>query len=418
MSENSSSQSFLRSLRFAAGRLYADIVNTYGKARSALLMDQYDRRRRKAPHDGPIRVGFIAQMPEVWDKQMSLFSFMLEDPRFDPCVIYLNHYDFVKKEISPDKNDKQFYEALYGPENVRDFFTEPSFSLDDFDYLFYDRPYNNYFPECLQTTQAMKHARLCMINYGADDWEMPFFYPSFAMGIRLWFGSNTHEYKIHRDLFGHSRHHRVFDIGYPAYEYYHALETVPGRNRILWTPRWSYNEQVGGYRIGGSHFFEYVNQLIAFAESHDVTLVIRPHPLMFENLIHEKMMTEDDLRKLKERCAEAGVRFDPNRIVADTFRETDILISDYSSILGLFLASGKPIIYCPSGIPLNDECLLQVNSMYHAESWEQVESALLRLLDGDDPMKEKREAVINSSLLKRRGSVRAIADVVAQDYST
>ena len=138
---------------------------------------------------------------------------------------------------------------------------------------------------------------------------------------------------------------------------------------------------------------------------------------MFSNLIQEKKMTEEDVRNLKQKCTDLGIRFDTNQIIAETIQETDILVSDYSSILSLFLSTGKPIIYCPGSIPLNEECQRQVDTMYTAESWADLEQALLSLLDGRDPKQGARQAVMAEPLRKARHAAASIADVVWQDYT-
>ena len=417
MSATGSGKSIFKHLRARAGRLYSSALNSCAAVRGGFCMRRCAARRAKLGLRNPIQVGFLAQTPEVWDKQISLFEFMQKDPRFAPHLIYVPHLDYVQyvwnetSEVNPE--EKAFFENLYGRENIISYFETPSLDLSQFDYLFYDRPYNQLFPEPLQTSQAVRFARLCIINYGSDDWDLPFWYTPFAVNIHLWFASNTHEYVLHQGIFGHSRYHKAFDIGYPAYELYRSLPAVPGKNRILWTPRWSYDPTVGG-----SHFFEYVRQMIDFAAHHnDVSLVIRPHPLMFSNLIQEKKMTEEDVRNLKQECADLGIRFDANQIITETFKETDILVSDYSSVLSLFLSTGKPIIYCPGSIPLNEECLRQVDTMYTAESWAELEQALLGLLDGRDPKKNARQAVMAEPLRKASRAAASIADVVWQDYN-
>ena len=128
-------------------------------------------------------------------------------------------------------------------------------------------------------------------------------------------------------------------------------------------------------------------------------------------------MTEEEVQTLKQECADLGIRFDPHPIIADTFKETDILISDYSSILSLFLSTGKPIIYCPGNIPLNEECLRQVDTMYTAENWPDLEQALLGLLDSRDPKQSTRQAVMAEPLRKARHAAASIADAVWQDYT-
>ena len=356
-----------------------------------------------------MKVGFIGQLPEVWDKQMTVFETLLRDSRFDPYVIYVSRYDFVKKTLAPDdENDRKFYTDLYGQDRVLCFSSMSESDLDSYAYLFYDRPFNHYLPGPLQSVHAAARTRLCHILYGAYDWDT-FPYELFSSGISIWFASNIHELDAHKALFGDDGVHSVYYPGYAAYEYYHGLTSNPGKNRILWSPRWSFDPV-----IGGSHFLEYINNWIEYvSRRRDVKLVIRPHPLLFDNLLSEHIMTAEEIDALKARCASAGITFDHNRIVADTFRNTDIVVSDYSSILGLFLAMDKPIIYCMFPHQLTQAFLKQLDAMYHAESWEDIEKALDMLLDGEDPLREKRREVIDHVLLEKRNAAEKIADILA-----
>lgn len=70
------------------------------------------------------------------------------------------------------------------------------------------------------------------------------------------------------------------------------------------------------------------------------------------------------------------------------FRNNDVLVGDFSSILIEYIAFGKPIIYCglPEAIPF-DEMLA---CMYLASSWEQVTSYLDSLENGIDPLAQRR----------------------------
>ena len=60
----------------------------------------------------------------------------------------------------------------------------------------------------------------------------------------------------------------------------------------------------------------------------------------------KRRMTERDVENYKNSVKEHGASFDKNEIVGDTFRQTEILITDYSSIILEFFLSGKPVIYC------------------------------------------------------------------------
>ena len=55
-----------------------------------------------------IRVGFIAQMPQVWDKQMQLFDALASDERFTPVIIVVPEYDFTNKHVNKEYKDNYF----------------------------------------------------------------------------------------------------------------------------------------------------------------------------------------------------------------------------------------------------------------------------------------------------------------------
>ena len=117
MSATGNSESLLKRLRTKAGRLYSFTLNSCNAVRGAFYMRRCAADRKKAGLRNPIRVGFLAQTPEVWDKQMSLFEYMQKDPRFEPRLIYVPHMDYVRyvrneaSEVNPE--EKAFYEKLY-----------------------------------------------------------------------------------------------------------------------------------------------------------------------------------------------------------------------------------------------------------------------------------------------------------------
>ena len=367
--------------------------------------------KKKKSNKLKMKVGFVAQFPEVWDKQLPLFEYLLNDSRFEPVIVFVNSYDIKQCRITEDKSEKKFYEKLYGNNIIIEYNQDSSFDLRLFDYLFYDRPYNAYLPLKLRSYKASRYAKICMINYCTRDWKGRFGYKGFARDTSIWFTSNYIDYNLHKIEYIKRPYNRCYDVGYPAFEYYKSLGTNPGKNRILWTPRWTYDAD-----IGGSHFFEYIDLFIDFARTKDVSITIRPHPLMFENLVSKNLLTEDDVKNIMHRCKEAGIVFDSNRIIAETFKKTDILISDYSSILTLFMTTGKPIIYCPNDVPYNEIFGRLMDGMYLANNWNEIGMYTEDLLGGKDILKEKREKIVYDELIRKTNAVERIADILYQDF--
>ena len=181
---------------------------------------------------------------------------------------------------------------------------------------------------------------------------------------------------------------------------------------MIWTPRWTTDP-----KLGGSHFFDYKDQMIGWAEKDtSVDLVFRPHPLALANYVSAGLMTEEELETYLNRytvCINAAV--DRTTEYYDTFFSSDCLITDISAVMIDYLFTGKPIIYCTSPsdqyffTPELHECL------YKVENFEGIVRTVEQLRAGDDPKKKMRAKV--ARMLKPEGSAAAcILDELRNDY--
>jgi CDP-glycerol glycerophosphotransferase (TagB/SpsB family) len=131
--------------------------------------------------------------------------------------------------------------------------------------------------------------------------------------------------------------------------------------------------------------------------------------LTFDLAIKNGKLTEKEVQDYKEKVIKSNCSFDQNVSVNETFLHTDILISDYSSILMSFFITGKPIIYCAdTNIALYDIYREMVDSFYVAKSWVDVLDYVKMLVSGNDPLNKKRAEVINKIEQKYKGSVENI----------
>lgn len=385
-----------------------------------LRSEWYIKRNLRIRHglDRPIRVAFVVQMPEIWDKQAAVFERMLKDDRFDPYILVAPAYDFAKKALLPGKNpDGEWYRERYGG-SVLDYPADaffPEYNKEaDFTCVFYDRPYDNYLPDGLRTDAVMQAASICMINYCTTDWEMDDFeYYGFGRHVTIWFASNAVEAANFRKGHLQKSWRKAYDIGYPAFTYYREAASENEFRRFLWTPRWSTAED----GVGSTHFFDYMELLIEWFTAHpEMSLTVRPHPLMFDNFISKGIMSAEEVQALKDRFAAAGIRFDDNRMIRDTFRETDVLISDYSSVISLYLVTGKPVIFCPDEVPVTQEFETLKKGMYVTENGEMLERALEQMTRREDPLEKTRNEVVERSLLRKKHGVEHILEVLDRTF--
>ena len=105
---------------------------------------------------------------------------------------------------------------------------------------------------------------------------------------------------------------------------------------VCYMPRWNIHDS-------HSTFFVYKDLLWTLAREDKITLIWRPHPLMYDEYVkRQKILTQEQWDNL---IATPNVVLDINPSYFDSFKKADVLISDTSSMLTYSFVSGKPTIY-------------------------------------------------------------------------
>ena len=99
-------------------------------------------------------------------------------------------------------------------------------------------------------------------------------------------------------------------------------------------------------------------------------------------------------------------------MIIDIFPNIDILITDISSVMIPFFLTGRPVIYCSNNIKLNKICSKMSEGMYIADSWEDIIRYLNDIMKGNDYLKPKRDAIIDSEFRGHDNAAKAIVDRV------
>jgi CDP-glycerol glycerophosphotransferase (TagB/SpsB family) len=201
---------------------------------------------------------------------------------------------------------------------------------------------------------------------------------------------NRGRYRLSHNSFQH-----IVWCGYPVFEqcYNNKYNEITDEMSVVWTPRWSYDKNVGG-----SHFMEYKDLFIEIAQEYpEVTFVFRPHPLMWDNLKKNKLMSDEEIEGYKKKLDEVGIKLDKNRAFSKTARKASILITDISSILPEFLLTRKPIIYCPCNVRVTKTYQRLVGGTYLAYSENDIRTYLAKLIEGNDDKLELRKKIISQN---------------------
>lgn len=367
--------------------------------------------KKMAGQKRPIRVGFIAQMPEVWDKEAPVYEAMRDSEDFDVKLIVIPNWSLAANDFcDPGKNTyffTKYTEAIDGYQN-KNWLDLKSLSLD---YVFYQRCYEKYLPKQYRTKEVIKYARTCYIPYyysGIID-EDSYYKTPFFNNLYLFFCSSEEQ----KESINRINTSKVVYLGYPALERLGNTEQNIKNPVVLWTPRWTNDK-----KYGGTNFFNYYKMIPTLVRDFPgISLILRPHPLTFENAIREGRMTEDDVKRYKKDMDDLGVIFDQNELIEDTFEKTDILITDYTSAMIHFCKTEKPIIYC-SEMCLNYSSGFKeiIDCSYKASCWNDVRKFISWILSEYDPLKEKRETIAEKYKKIDTNASASILEYIQKDF--
>lgn len=297
-----------------------------------------------------INVIFIVQYLPSWQNLKPIYDRMLKDSRYNPTIVcvpfrYINEKDaLINNDVYKYFKQKGYKNVINSIENGEYFDIKklnPS-------YVFHTRPYNNLRPKCYSSKKIRKFSLICSIAYAArltetivginDDYYMDT-YCYFA------FDQEEIDYYKNRYYFGINKQlQHCLPYGQTCLEkIFNCNVAKKNRKTVLWTPRWSMDSV-----IGGSNFLNYKDTLFELANKHrDIDFIFRPHPLLFNNFIVNGLMTQKEVDEFKNRChRENNIILNDESEYTNLLCNSDLLITDFSSIFVEYYVTKKPIIYC------------------------------------------------------------------------
>lgn len=114
--------------------------------------------------------------------------------------------------------------------------------------------------------------------------------------------------------------------------------------------------------------------------------------MLIDHFIETNRITREEADiYLKNFEDNASLEYDTSNDYMGTFWNIDILLTDVSSIIVEFFLTGKPIIYCDTGVIPDAFFAEVIKGMYVVYNWDEAEKKLNELMQGNDPLKQKRE---------------------------
>jgi len=349
----------------------------------------------RAQAEARLKIVFFAQETSVWPSLASFYEECAQDERFITQLVYV---PFKHPYAEPSVDYLKIYKEKMG----LDIITHDQYdvSAEGPDIAVFVKPYDGV-PEPFYITEIDKVIRRCVyIPYGMEVGNAPqslLFQYRLPLHYIAWMVvSYAPFYKKRAAQFGYRNGENYVSIGHPRIDLYlnnrnHTDEGMSyrikanGRKIIMWNTHFTIEAGVtwGSYLEWGHHIFE------CFKNRPEVLLLWRPHPFFFPALA--KVVGDDGVDRLVRELGDyENIVIDRSSTYLPAFFASDALITDATSFLPEYLATGKPILYTPKtgGAPLSDPSLL--NDIYVVRRNMDIDDFVDMIVSSRDPMREQR----------------------------
>lgn len=372
------------------------------------------KTRRKV--NAKIRVGFIVRMIELINKSKPLIDKLLEDERFEVYILCvpsnIEAGNLTKGNLENDIYEycKQIYSNSINTLNSNGTWLDiREYNLD---YIFYSHPYDSVYPQIYNSKNVCKCSKICILLYGmllTKEMLNIMLNKKFFRNVYIYFAETNYvkEFNINRFLVTHRLGlQKSICLGMPSLQdiysrqcFTHKTKSLAWRFsentfRVIWTPRYTTN-----LKLGGSNFFVYYKELIEYADAHkDIDFLFRPHPLTFKTFIKTGEMTETEVLEFKTAIRKRkNIALDEEKEYVDTFLNSNVLVTDISSIIAEYFVTGNPIIYCASNMTLElaEHTKRILDGCYVVYNKKELFLCLANLKKGNDELKCKRDRIIS-----------------------
>jgi CDP-glycerol glycerophosphotransferase (TagB/SpsB family) len=311
----------------------------------------------------PIKVVFLTFYFEAWDALADIHSLMLADERFKVTVISIPRRFRADEPFAQEERVSEFLDAS-GVEHLRFNFEDSMEGLAKLrdlapDYVFINYPWQRNYQPGYRVEQLAEFTKvayvpyysLALANEPGEDGVTPYLYTQRSNQLAsLVFTQDPNTLDAYAKT---SRGNGYVHLtGTPKID---ALvrkvqngEThwpLPDGNRkLVWAPHHSFSEDWFNFGM----FPEIAHDMLQFAKSHpDLDIVLRPHPIMFGNLVASGMRTKPALDSwITDWNSLPNTAIDSEGDIGPLFAAADIFVSDGISFLGEYpLATGKPAVF-------------------------------------------------------------------------
>lgn len=337
------------------------------------------------------KILFIQTFPAAWPTVSKLYHHLSSSDNFQADVLLL-----PSNKFKTPSEKQRFYNSYFSITDKIPWikFDDISNNLNDlseilkYDFYFFNRPYLSEITTAVLHPKTLREkGRIVFMHYG---YSLSTEYNKYWSNDRLIyyadiiFAENKTKYKSYRSSLTLRRltnHVYIKYFGYPRFEDILKLEKSNLKKSlcVLWTPRWSfYNETPDN-----STFLDYISFILDFfTNNQQLTLILRPHPLMFNNILSKGLMSELQVLELRKKFKEnSNISIDESADFKNSVRQSEIIITDYTALLADYHVAGKHVIYTGNDSHFNFEGRIINSYNIQAANLESLKRELKRLIE-------------------------------------
>lgn len=364
------------------------------------VSNNLNKTKRKLKNGEKLKVLFIAQFPELWNSEKTVYELLSKDNRFEIKIFSVPK---ISNGVFDKENEMYSFLTAKGIQTVNTHKNGIFEKIDtDTDFVFLQSPYDDKMPKEYRSVNVSKNALICYIPYNSrmtcGKYTRIEFNDNFLCNFYCIFADCNESFEYVSNWMISKRNtaqKKVFNIGYPRYDLtVKSNKDLKNNITFLWTPRWSYGESDSS---DNSHFLEYYNDLLDFFKNNKhLSLIIRPHPLMFSYLLQVGALTQEDIDSINTTVNNMNnVQFDDNKDYISAFNTSDCLIADLTSLIMEYYPSGKPIIFCEKHVDdLTKQATAVFNTLYFADNSSELIKTITEISLGEDSKINNRLSVI------------------------
>lgn len=397
------------------------IINSESTAQiSADILEQFSSLKFELNNELEItlEVVFMPYKVSMWDSLESIWKAADEDPRCNAYVLPVPYCD-----RNPDHSLGNFhYEGDKMPKYVQvTHYNSYDINVRRPDAIFIHNPYDG----CNYVTSVDPKYYSCNLKKSTDMLVyVPYFvsgayndlqsatqmcrYPAIKNADRVILQSILHKEIFNKCMVDSSK---LIPLGSPKIdaalncgEHYHIPDMW--KTRIDKKKAFLLNTSIEHFLVN-ANWFEFMNSVIqCFKHRNDSVLIWRPHPL-FESTVKSMrpQMMEQYMHLKAVLCGMDNIIYDDFSSAYYSILTADAMISDYSSLMMQFIATGKPVLNITGSKRERKKGIIVFDyfSDYFLDDGITINRFVDMILNNEDPKYKQRMSAMRMSLLNSDG---------------